>query len=276
MANGHIRHDVEFFDSGKAESTDKSKTITIPSDLFEKLYLPHTQHVVSTPKPKHTFGNPTPIALAGILIALTPLACVLMGWRGAGGGGASGTAAYFFFGGLLSVLSGVLEWVLGNSFASIVYCSYGAFFLTLGGTLTPAFFAFDAYAPAGENPSAGLETTGFNAGFGFFFLWMAVLSFVFLICSVRTNVCFFIVFLTLTFCYSFLAGAYWMLAADFEGNANSAGSLVHAAGGSAFITCLAAWWVFLSSMLAVVDFPFQLPVGDLSRFIKGASQKSMV
>jgi len=32
---------------------------------------------------KRKFGNPTPLALAGLVLALTPLSCQLMGWRGA-------------------------------------------------------------------------------------------------------------------------------------------------------------------------------------------------
>jgi hypothetical protein len=37
---------------------------------------------------RKTFGNPTPIALVGFLLSLTPLTADLMGWRGAGGSGA--------------------------------------------------------------------------------------------------------------------------------------------------------------------------------------------
>jgi len=50
-----------------------------------------------------------------------------MGWRGAGGSGASDTAAYFFFGGLLMVIGGVLEWLIGNTFPSVVFTSFGMY-----------------------------------------------------------------------------------------------------------------------------------------------------
>jgi hypothetical protein len=33
------------------------------------------------------------------------------------------------------------------------------------------------------------------------------------------------------------------------------------------------WWVFIAIMLEAMDFPFQLPVGDLSKWIKGASER---
>lgn len=113
-------------------------------------------------------GNPTPIALVGIVISLTPLSCDLMGFLGAGGNGAAGIPTYYFFGGLLLIVAGLLEWFLGNTFPSVVFSAYGAFFLSFAGTLTPSFAAFASYAPAGAEPAAGLRTQAFNASFGGF------------------------------------------------------------------------------------------------------------
>jgi hypothetical protein len=48
----------------------------------------------------------------------------------------------------------------------------------------------------------------------FFFVCMASLSFVFLICGIRTNFMFEVVFLTLTLGFSCLAASYWQLAND--------------------------------------------------------------
>lgn len=48
----------------------------------------------------------------------------------------------------------------------MVFCTFGAFFLSFAATLTPSFAAFATYAPAGEPAAAGLETQGFNASFG--------------------------------------------------------------------------------------------------------------
>lgn len=36
---------------------------------------------------------------------------------------------------------------------------------------------------------------------------------------------------------------------------------------------MAGWWIFFAIMLASLDFPFNIPVGDLSHIIKGASAK---
>ncbi len=36
---------------------------------------------------------------------------------------------------------------------------------------------------------------------------------------------------------------------------------------------MVGWWIFLAQMLAAVDFPLQVPVGDISHLITGASTK---
>lgn len=63
-------------------------SISISPELFEKIYL-SPQNAVKGDLRK-TFGNPTPVALLGFLLCLSPLSCDLMGWRGAGGNGAAG------------------------------------------------------------------------------------------------------------------------------------------------------------------------------------------
>lgn len=51
---------------------------------------------------------------------------------------------------------------------------------------------------------------------GFFQLFMGIMCFIYLIASVRTNVCFFFIFFTLVMAFGMLTTAYWQLA---EGNA---------------------------------------------------------
>ncbi len=59
-----------------------SQSIMMSPEMFEKLYL--------QPQPKvkgdlvRTFANPTPLAITGFVVGLTPLSMILMGWRGSG------------------------------------------------------------------------------------------------------------------------------------------------------------------------------------------------
>lgn len=55
---------------------------------------------------------------------------------------------------------------------------------------------------------------------------MGLLCFIFLICSLRTNIAFFIIFLSLVVAFGLLTGAYFALAADYTGNAAMANKLV--------------------------------------------------
>lgn len=121
----------------------------------------------------------------------------------------------------------------------------------------------------------------------FFHLFMGVLCFVYMICSIRTNIVFFGIFATLVPAFACLAGAFWQTA---NGNVAVALKLQIAAGALTFVTDMLGWWIFFAIMLASLDFPIQIPgmycrpqywlhcanlgvVGDLSHFIKGASEK---
>ncbi|KAF4631873.1 hypothetical protein G7Y89_g6256 [Cudoniella acicularis] len=252
-------------------------SISISPELFEKMYL-SPQNAVKGDLRK-TFGNPTPVAIVGFLLSLSPLSCDLMGWRGSGGSGAAGIGSFYFFGGLLMIIGGFLEFILGNTFPFVVFTSFGAFWLSFAATLQPFYYAYGLYAPAGATSEAeGLSTVGFTASFGFFFVFMAVLCFIYLICSLRTNVVFVVIFFTLVVAFGLLSGAYWQNANAIGNNDPSAaalaGRLQIAAGAFTFVTSLAGWWIFVAIMLAALDFPFQIPVGDLSTAIKGMSERT--
>ncbi len=187
----------------------------------------------------------------------------------------SGT--YYFFGGLLMVLGGFLEFILGNTFPFVVFTSFGAFWLSFASTLQPFYYAYGSYAPPGGTEADGLNTVGFTSSFAFFLVFMGVLCFIYLICSLRTNIVFVVIFFTLVLAFSLLAAAYWYSALAIgnkdAGKAAVAGRLQIAAGACTFVTSIAGWWIFFAIMLAALDFPFQIPVGDLSTMIKGASER---
>jgi len=268
---------------GSGEALHRIRTagsISISPELFEKIYL-SPQNKVSGDLRK-TFGNPTPLALLGFLLSLSPLSCDLMGWRGAGGNGAAGTGAYFFFGGMLMVLGGILEFILGNTFPFVVFTAFGAFWFSFGATLQPFYNAYGAYSPDPTNPAAGLKTSGFQSSFAFFLIFMGLLCLVFLICSLRTNVCFVVIFFTLVVGFTLLAGSYWYNAKALAMVVPDPTTLAYAtrlqitSGAFLFVTSMAGWWIFFAIMLAALDFPLQIPVGDLSTLIKGASEKAKV
>lgn len=160
-------------------------------------------------------------------------------------------------------IGSILEFILGNTFPFVVFGTFGAFWLTFAATLTPYYNASIAYDPTDAAASAADPV--FQSSFAFFQVYMGVLCFVYLIISVRTNLIFFLIFLLLVPAFGCLAGYF------FTHGAHAV--LLVAAGALTFVICLLGWYLFFVQLLAAVDFPLNLPVGDLSRFVKGASER---
>ncbi|RMD44087.1 hypothetical protein DV735_g944, partial [Chaetothyriales sp. CBS 134920] len=266
--NGQQKYDLHHDTHDEEAGLSRLRTagsLTISPELFEKIYLSPKNQVSNNLR--STLANPTPLALIGFLLALSPLSNILMGWRGAGGLGAAEVGAYYFFGGLLMTLSAVFEFILGNTFPFVVFGSFGAFWLSWAATLTPYFNAAAAYQP--DNPAAALVNPVFLASFGYFFLYMGVLCLLYLIVSLRTNVVFVLIFTLIIPVFGLLTGYVWNAAL---GKVHE--SLLEAAGALAFVVSLLGWYLLFVQLLASVDFPLNLPVGDLSRVIKGGSERA--
>ncbi|CAI7625527.1 unnamed protein product [Penicillium pancosmium] len=234
-------------------------SITLSAEQFERLYLNPMMHR-QTALTK-SLGNPTPLGLGAFVLTASPLACCLMAWRGAGGGGAAFTGVLILMGGLLLVLSSILEFILGNTFSSVVFGHLGAFCLAFGATLTPAFNSAAPYSPEGTNTLAGLHSPGFVNTFAYFFVFMGLLMLIYTICATRTNIIYVVIFASLILVFALLAAAYWQLGKENEviGNRLTVGS-----GAALFLASMLGFYLLTAQLLDSVGFPLSLPVGDLS------------
>ncbi|RDH31268.1 GPR1/FUN34/yaaH family-domain-containing protein [Aspergillus welwitschiae] len=248
--------------------TTDSIMLPIPRDTFEKLYL--TPKMPIAGRLRQTFGNPTPISLMGFLVSATPNAMLHMGWRGAGGDGGAILPAYIAFGGMTQIIGAIGEWIIGNTFSCAIFFTYGAFWLAHGASLMPFFAVGAQYSSTGDS-LGGMETAGFHATAGLYYVTLSVVTFVFLICSIRTNVCLFLALLFLTVAYNLYAAVYFTTAL---GQQALAAKVEMAAGACNFILCIPIWYIFVAQMLESIDFPFVLPVGDLSEVVLGRNQKA--
>ncbi|KAL4783582.1 GPR1/FUN34/yaaH family-domain-containing protein [Aspergillus varians] len=248
--------------------TAESVFLPISRETFEKLYLtPKHPSVAGDLRKK--LGNPTPICLMGFLIASTPHACMLLGWRGAGGNGSALVPVYIFFGGFLQILGAIGEWIIGNTFSCALFFTYGTFWLVQGGGLMPFFAAGMNYSPTG-NSFEGQQTEAYHATLGFYFVFLGLITFIYLICSIRTNVCLFSALFLLVITFALIAGAFFQMAI---GATEVAQRLQVAGGAFNLALCVPVWHIFLTQILEAVDFPIALPVGDLSSIVPGRSQK---
>ena len=103
-------------------------------------------------------------------------------------------------------------------------------------------------------------TPSFRAHSPFSLVYMGVLCFVYMVVSVQTNICFFLMFLLLIPTFACLTALYFGIGAN--------STLLVSAGAMAFVISLLGWDLFFMQLLAAVEFPLILPVGVLSRFIR--------
>ncbi|KAJ5641252.1 hypothetical protein N7490_005252 [Penicillium lividum] len=261
---------ISHSEGGMPALTQVPTSITLSAEQFERLYLSPMMH--RQPKLAKNLGNPTPLGIGAFVLTATPLACCLMGWRGAGGGGAAFTGVLILLGGLLLVLSSILEFILGNTFSSVVFGHLGGFCLAFGATMTPAFNSAAPYSPDGTNTLAGLHGPGFVDTFAFFFVFMALLMLIYAVCATRTNIVFVLIFTSLIFVFSLLAGAYWKLGLEDEAAGNR---LTVGAGAALFVATMLGFYLLAAQLLDSVGFPFCLPIGDLSGIWNRTSQRNL-
>ncbi|KAJ5660083.1 hypothetical protein N7507_006534 [Penicillium longicatenatum] len=248
--------------------TADSVLLPIPRDAFEKLYL--SPKLPTAGNLRRTFGNPTPISLMGFLLAATPGAMQTMGWRGSGGNGGAILPVFIFFGGMVQILGGIGEWIIGNTFSCALFFTYGTFWIVQGTTQMPFFGVGTNYSSTG-NTLEGAQTPEFDATIGLYYVILALLTFVYLICSIRTNVCLFLALFLLVITFSLTAATYFQMALE---NTAAAAKLQMTAGAFNFALCIPIWHIFIAQILEAVDFPFALPVGDLSTLILGRTQRA--
>lgn len=150
-------------DHNEIQRNALTNTVTLSSEMFEALYLSPKNQQPNELRKK--LANPTPIAIMGFVVGLTPLSCEFMAWRGSGGFGVATTTDSIFFGGMLLIFAGIGEFILGNTFPFIVFMGYGAHFLTYATTFIPAFHAIGFFAP--EVPAGQQQITPtFAASYG--------------------------------------------------------------------------------------------------------------
>jgi uncharacterized protein len=225
-----------------------------------------------------------------------------MGWRGSGGSAVATTGATLWFGGMLLILAGVGEFILGNSFPFIVFMGYGAHFLTYGVTFMPFYNAIDAYTAQG----AGGQPQ-FYASFGECLTtagqWLRILTLLSRLLSrcdgvtvvrvprrlpsvgrqrrvgdmrllltyvhARTNLFFLLIFVVATIGFSFAAAGFFALAA---GNAAFGATMIVATGACFFAASCFGWYLLLAAIIEIQEIPIpSLPVVDLSTHIKAKS-----
>ncbi|KAF5334845.1 hypothetical protein D9758_014280 [Tetrapyrgos nigripes] len=231
--------------------------VQLTPEQYEQLFLqPGGRASIGTLSQR--LGNPTPLAILAYLLCLTPTACFLMGW-----GGSDATSmvtmvgAYYFVGGLIMVTAGVMEWVLGNTFPFVIFVSFGGFWLGFGLLQDPSHSLASAFTD-------GSSSVQFNKGLMFYLAFWSVAGVIFFVASLRTNIVFAVILFTFTMVVTFLSVGYGYLG---NGDVEFATTIFTTAGAFAWVNACIAWYLEFSLIMAVVEMPFTVPLGDLSGFL---------
>lgn len=130
VENGNLNATGNHETLEKIESEDQlrraltNSNMTLSPELFERLYLSPQNRISG--ELRKTFANPTPVAILGFAVGLFPLSIEFMSWRGSGGTfGTPTTTCSIWFGGLLLMVGGIGEFILGNTFPFVVFFGYG-------------------------------------------------------------------------------------------------------------------------------------------------------
>jgi uncharacterized protein len=90
----------------------------------------------------------------------------------------------------------------------------GVFWLSLGVLYVPALGIAASYSPDGTDPVAGQLSVGFNTSLGIYLICWGLATFVILICSMKTNLTFIILFAVLDAAFFMFSASYFQVAAD--------------------------------------------------------------
>lgn len=235
-------------------------TLNLSPDQYERLFFQPSAGKGDLSK---RLGNPT---LLGVLGFLIPYSCVIfsvLDFQGSSAGSIGAVSGSFLFlGGIAMNIAGIMEFILGNTFPMSVFMIYGCHWIFLGYVNNPLQGIAASYA-VGNVP--GSLSQDFNAGLGNYNVILALVTFVFLCGSIRTNVPFVLVFFTLVFLFSFFAAGYYQL--GYNPTAAGAAHAVYyfkIAGGFGFVAMIMGWYLAVITACASTGVPCPLPIFDLS------------
>ncbi|KAL2210922.1 hypothetical protein CC79DRAFT_1319747 [Sarocladium strictum] len=219
---------------------------------------PHQSTVSQVYAPVSKPGNPGPLGL--ISFALTTF-CLGFYQCGVGLPGANsfGTVGPYqvifglalFMGGAAQLIAGIMEFTVGNTFGTTVHCSYGAFWLS---------FALTIYPNSGVASAYGDDERAFSVHIGIYLIAWFLVTFLFLLAALRTNIAIILVFSFLSLAFLFLA------CAEFVRTTHpSTGLKLNQAGGAfAVIDACCAFYAGFAGVMTEDTTWVRFPLGELN------------
>ncbi len=186
-------------------------------------------------------GNPAPLGLAGFAFTTWMLSMINAGWYDSKSLGMV-IALAMAYGGTAQLVAGVLEFRRGNTFGTVAFFSYGAFWWS---------FALFAHYFGAVVPASFVGWYLFMWGVFTFYMWVATL---------RTNMALQLVFLALWITFILLAMGAW-----------GVGGMTTVGGYFGLITAIFAFYL---SAAEVINEAFERSVLPIGPFAKTSAETS--
>ncbi|KAF2858418.1 hypothetical protein K470DRAFT_259834 [Piedraia hortae CBS 480.64] len=246
-------HQIE---ANEGAPLERNVTINLSQEQYERMFF-------QPDRPLHgdyakRFANPTLLGLIGLLVPYTGTILSLLQIDGALPPytliGITGD--YYFIGGICMILSGLCEFILGNSFPFAVFVAFGAHWCSLAYTQDPIHLTTEPFTDLG-----GPLGSAYQSSQGFHNVSMAILCFMIFIGAFRVNAIFVIFFFCIMMMFIFIATANFHTP---SGNLNHVMALLKIAGGFGMVCVICGWYLFFGALCQAVGIPVPLPIFDLS------------
>jgi len=156
-----------------------------------------------------------------------------------------------FFGGGAQFVAGIFQFRVGNTFGCTVHCSYGAFWLSFAMFMIPSLGIREAYAG---------DDRAYTVAFGIYLIAWCLLTLIFLVAALQTNIAILLVLGCLSMAFFLLAIAQFISA-----NHATAAVRVNRAGGAFAIICaLLAFYAGASGIMTEETTWVRFPLGELA------------
>ncbi|KAL1974421.1 hypothetical protein VTN31DRAFT_4625 [Thermomyces dupontii] len=210
------------------------------------------------PVEKRKFANPAPLGLSAFALTTFVLGCINMEARDITVPNIVIGLA-FGYGGLVQLLAGMWEMAVGNTFGATALSSYGGFWIAFAIVLTPGGFQI---AESYESSKM------FNDALGLFLFGWFIFTTILLLCTLRSTVAFFLLFLTLDIAFLLLA-----IGHVIQDNGKPKTSIIKAGGLFALLAAFLAWYNALAGIADSSNSFFIIPVAHFPWSEKGRQQR---
>jgi uncharacterized protein len=203
----------------------------------------HVEHVAASSS-SSSIANAAPLGLSAFALTTAVLSCINAGFIVPSTGINIFVGIALFYGGIVQILAGMWEFRRGNVIPATAFSSYGGFWVATAVIFIPGFGILNALN----------STSTLHQALGVYFLCWTILTGIFFLAALRTNVALLAVFGLLFLTYLFLT------IAELSGGSTLTTQI---GGWLGIATALVAWYTALAGMLSEANGAFRLPTGEI-------------